>query len=277
MGEIILDSEENTSGSQFWQMLKYKCSGLNVINEPQIFNPNMKALVVFCPLYAHGSLETSELLGEGASIESSRVGGKWQVIKHLLNTMASGLHDLGGNMELIAILANKGVLLKHQPTQKDEKALDYHNLAYQKAVEDLTKQIGITCQYTNYDELGVNYPRFINPQASIPGIADDILDTDIIDVHQLVQALNIILFNSIKQPIADNKDTRRALSYLVNSFGLKSAFWLASSYPPFDQMIPQIIGQNGVYLSAERFGGLFKITNLTPGVKKMTRLELLIS
>ena len=54
----------------------------------------------------------------------------------------------------------------------------------------------------------------------------------------------------------------------------EGVFWLTTGYLAFDYRIPEIVGENGVYLATERFEPLFGISTFTSGLKEMPRVSL---
>lgn len=56
--------------------------------------------------------------------------------------------------------------------------------------------------------------------------------------------------------------------------GVETTFWMVAGYLAFDYQIPEILGQGGLYISAERFGPIFKIARLTPALNEMARIEV---
>lgn len=248
-------------------------TGLRVINPRQKFDPTTHALFTFCPLYtADKSLAETTLMTSNASIENSRVANKWKALQVVLNVMAENLHASSRDLDITVIFANKGVLLNGEPSLVDEDALSEHEMLYKQAVSEFCTVQNVGYSFYNYDQLGVNFPRFVNPNSSIVDYEED---TKMETEREIIFQINKLLQNlSVTNQIKDNKDSRRVLKDLINSFGFANTFWIVAGYLPFDFMIPNIVGPDGIYLSVERFGALHRIAKLTQELKGLTRIEI---
>lgn len=239
-----------------------------MVNFSKLQNSTLKVLLTFCPLYQQGSLEQSRIMLPPASISQSRVGRKWDALQVVIGAMHSYLSSVGGKMEVSAVFANKGVLLGHAPTKKDEEALIHHSVLYKEAVDSYFNQKGIDYSYLTYEDLDANFPTFVNPSAAIPSSGPNL----IAQINEYLQDQGI----STTQ-VTSNKSGRRLIEKLHNLGGRMSAeavFWLIMGYLAFDHMIPQIVGKNGLYLATERFEPLFGISNFTPALKEMPRINI---
>ena len=60
----------------------------------------------------------------------------------------------------------------------------------------------------------------------------------------------------------------------IDGVGFTGAFWIIAGYLPFDNMIVDLIPDNGVYLAAEKAQSLFGVANLTEDLKLIPRIEI---
>lgn len=239
-----------------------------MVNFSKLQNSTLKVLFTLCPLYQQGPLDQSKIMLPPASISQSRVSRKWDALQAVIGAIHSYLSSVGGKMEVSAVFANKGVLLGYASTKEDEEALIYHGTLYKEAVDSYFSQKGIDYSYLTYEDLDVNFPTFVNPSATIPS-SEPSLNTQI---NEYLRDREI----STTQ-VTSNKSGRRLIEKLHNLGGRMSTeavFWLVTGYLAFDHMIPQIAGNNGLYLATERFEPLFSISNFTPALKEMPRINI---
>lgn len=262
----------------FWQeVTKSWEGGVNVVlhGNPHI-NPQTKALVALCPLYASGGLAESKLLLNPSSIAESRVGNKWKAITQVTAAINDQLQKAGGNLELFVVFANKGVLLGKEPTAAEEQALVAHDMLYKDVVSNFCKDKGITLKYYNYGELGVHFPTFVDLRKPVhftkemPGNITKSGSDGVWCLNNLLEQYNI------PTVVPDNKDSRHVMTSLFKMQGISYSgiFNLAIGYLAFDHMIPGLLDndQEGIYLTAERFAPLLGIPALTPDLKKLRRV-----
>ena len=257
-----------------WEDVVSSVPGTEVRNGKEL-QGRVKVLVTLCPLYGYGSLQEADLIKHPQTIDQSRVLGKWTGTRAVLEVMSRHLKARKGNLDLKIIFANRGVLLNSDPKKEDEEALEYHERIYRSEVHAFCINQGINYEFLNYDNCGVLLPRFINPRTSIPEMEVN-NNEHTSSGSPMVDLLNKYLeMSAIPNRIVDiNKKTRKIVSDIVKTFGSETAFWLIIGYLAFDYNIPKMIGGDGVYLSAERFGALQRISNLTRELKSITRVEI---
>lgn len=238
--------------------------GVEVKNGKEL-GKDIKALFTLCPLYEIGQLQDAGLVKFPGAIESSRVAGKWKGIQNVLERLSQYAITKGGSLDLSVVFANKGVLLNVQPRAEDEETLKYHELLYKNEVAIFCQKCGIDFTFLNYDDCNIVFPRFVDPNSPIPATGNSMIDS----LNQYMESLG--LPNAIT---SKNKKTRRLLKDISESFGEKAAFWLVAGYLAFDHKIPEMIGENGIYISTERFDPLFRIAGLTKALEVLTRIEV---
>lgn len=241
------------------------------------FPGNIKIFFALCPLYEKGPLEDSGLIKPPGTIGDSRVSGKWNEICRVLEAINLFQTKKGQRIELTAVFANRGVLLNHEPSQEDEGLLDFHQALYSEELASLCNESGLSYQLLNYDDFGVNLPKFIKPNSQIPSAGiDPSGEVDLASSGVFIGLLNSYLEekgipNRITNP---NKKTRKIIKDLSSVWGVEMSFWLIAGYMAFDHNIPRLIDENGIYLSTERFDPLFRIANLTDGLSGLPRVEI---
>lgn len=246
-------------------------STVQVSNKPSLVSDKVKVLMALCPLYAQGTLRDSRLLQNPKSIEESRVGGKWTVYSEIISRMSESLLALGVDLELKIVFADTGILLGHEPTKDDTNAVNSHNYLYMEEVSKLLNPKGIPYTYTSHSELGVTVPRFFNTQEKTP-IRGTITQEGMIEkVNSYLKSIGS------EGKIKQTNDSRRVVFNFMNmnSLGLDMAFWLMAGYVGFDYKIPQIAGNDGIYMQSERFGQLLQLAKLTEELKSMARINIL--
>lgn len=162
---------ERTNTGSLWDKIKEAYPQSEIIHPERLGEEAVvNALFTLCPLYGVGSLQESGLIYEPATIGDSRVAGKLEAVKKVVVALADGLKQQGRSLSLTVILADKGVLLNHEPTEEDQKALIYHASLYEKALEEVCAEKGIGFQFLRYQDkaVGMHFPFFVNPIASIP-------------------------------------------------------------------------------------------------------------
>lgn len=235
---------------------------------------NLSALITFCPFYEPGDLATSQLSPAPAEIGESRVANKWKALQSVLGAAAKYQHETGNEFCLTAVFANKGVLLGAEPTDEDSIRLAHHGEVYQQAIGDFCTNLDIPLTFTDYTECSVSFPDFVNPSDEIPveGLETDF---DMNTPGFVVDALNTFSANcDLPTKLTQNRGTRRKIEYLTEAFGPETTFWLTAGYLAFDYKIPEMVGKGGVYLATERFAPIFRISNLTPSLKQLARVNI---
>jgi len=228
--------------------------------------------VVYCPLYAQGSLRESKLLNTPAGISDSRVVNKNFAYSKVIASLSEYSKKISGGLKLFAVFANKGVLLAGEPSEKDLIALDYHDTLYKTATLSMCKQLGIEYSFSNYENLDVDFPVFVDPSAPLPKEIE-------VPGNAKAESIMINILNSyLKLPhtIVDNKKNRKIIERILNMEGLgfNGAFWLIAGYLAFDYKISPLVGENGILLAAERFEPLFGIAKMTPSLSELTRINI---
>jgi hypothetical protein len=233
---------------------------------------DIRLLFTLCPLYLPGSLSESGLMMSSASIECSRVARKWKALTEVITGLDNYFKAIEGSLSLSAVFASKGVLLAAQPNIDHEVAIMNHNDIYQEALDKFCQGKKIALDFTNYHQLGVKFPDFVNPNSRIPvytGTGDS--------KNMLVNAINAHLqAEQIPSQLFDNKANRRLVDKIagIEGVGSSGAFWLITGYMAFDYMIPTLASENGLYLATERFEPLFGISHFTEGLKVMPKLKI---
>jgi hypothetical protein len=283
MEKIHQLSNQEFNADLFWNTVMISMPGISIANKEKLQGNTIKALFTLCPLYQQGTLEKSELLQKPNTLPDSRVAGKWDALQKVISHMQTSLNGANKTLDVTIVFANKGVLLNHVPTQADEEALRYHEQLYKQAVLAFCKEKGIQARFLTYDskEIDVRFPKFINPNDEIPGISrlTDDSRRDVIDAenpNDMILLLNQYMTSfGLKNAISEVRTkTRQTIKDLIKAFGTKTTFWLVAGYLAFDGKIPELIGENGIYMATERFAPLFKIARLTPPLYSMTRVEI---
>ena len=261
---------------ELWEKVKNISPEALILHEKELLSPNINVCMVFCPLYAHGELSDSKIIFPPEKILDSRVAGKFEAYIPAICSMQKYLKDYGGGVNLTAVFANKGVILSEQPQEKHKLALDYHKKLYSEVVNKLADTLNMTVNFSDYESLGVDFPQFYNPQkAFMP--ENTHFDPDARLESQMISALNQYFGDHV--PIEDNKTNRKVIKSILQfkDTSFEAAFWLIAGYLAFDPKIPDLIGENGVYLVSERADSLFWISKLTPTLDKLTRIQLKVT
>lgn len=246
------------------------------VNIGRIYNPNVRAVVTLCPLYKPGILDESSLLIKEVSIAESRVSNKWLALQKVLGGMNQYLQRVGGALELTAVFANKGILFNGYPGEADYATISKHSTVYEEAVSTFCKKQGIAYIYNSYDNLSVPFPSFVNPTDDPPLLNKDG------SVWMREESKMITQLNELGQKIAlpfqiiDNKKNRTIVEKIrrIQGISCTGAFWLIAGYLAFDYRLPELTGENGVYIATERYEPLFGITNMTPGLKELPKVKI---
>jgi hypothetical protein len=179
----------------------------------------------------------------------------------------------GGNLDVTAVFANKGVLLAGEPIQEEFEKLHGHNGVYKAAFTGFCNDQGIKHTYTNYTELGIPGPDFVNPKESIAGPHKGVYSPE-----EIIKHLNDFLVSVGLPPYVEgngrNKKVIKKMHHLGGQTSSDEVYWLTAGYLSFDHMIPKLVGDTGLYIATERFEPLFGISNMTPELKGMARLQL---
>lgn len=261
------------SSHGLWEVVKTALPEVLVLHEKDLAEPKLNVCIVYCPLYAHGELSDSKIIFPPSGIADSRVVGKFEAYLPVISSMQKYLNNFGGEINLTTVFANKGVILSEKPQQKHEEALDYHKELYKEAMSKLSDVLNIPVTFYDYDNLGVNFPRFYNPQET--QLPENVNIEHIFKPESgMVLALNQYLKNN--SPIEDNKTNRKVVKSILQlkNTTFEAAFWLIAGYLAFDCKIAKLVGENGVYLVSERADSLFWISKLTPSLDKLTRVQI---
>jgi hypothetical protein len=270
-----MQETENTyfSSNDLWRSVKTHFPEVLLLHEKELLEPTLNVCLVLCPLYAHGELSDSKIIFPPDGITESRVAGKFKAYLPVISTMQNYLKNFGGKMNLTVVFADKGVILSEKPEEKHKEALAYHKQLYQKAILGLSEAIDLNVNFYDYNDLGVNFPEFYNPQETpLPGNIKigHILKPE----SEMISALN--QYFKFSSEIGDNKTNRKVIKSILQfkDTTFEAAFWLIAGYLAFDPKIPALIGENGVYLVSERADSLFWISKLTPALDKLTRVQI---
>ena len=203
-------------------------------------------------------------------IQQSRVANKWQQTISVLGTVKNCLDDLGIGLQAEVIFANKGVLLNRDFNMTDMQILEQHNQLYENAVSQQLESMGIDHNYYDYDDFDVHFPSFVN-------LKNPVFDA-IGGNLSLIEMLNNYFqqFEGERPPIINNRDNRHCINGLSEMQGMnkQAIFWLLAGYLAFDHKIAPHIGEKGIYMVAERFEPLFRITKLTPSLKALPKIKI---
>lgn len=268
-------SSENTPGSceqftseGFWSVVYGSYPDVRVSNKKDISGGPVSATVIYCPLYAPGSLEESALIQSPQRIQHSRVAGKLAGYEKVLAAMANYAKATGVQFHLNAVFANRGVLVGH-PELADDVALCYHRELYEEFTVGFCSTYGGSYNFYDYDDLEVNFPQYVDLKKPPVTVCQE----DICDSGRLIDALNEAL--SLPDLMQNNRDNRMIVKSIlgINGLGFSGAYWLTAGYLAADFKIADIVG-SGIYLVAERIPELFGVSKLTPGMKKATRVQI---
>lgn len=241
-----------------------------------LFPGNLCACVVFCPLYAPGPLSESKLICSPKTIGDSRVAQKADAYLSVLKRADSALKKIDGRLSVKAIFANRAVLFKGNPLNGEEDSLRHHSRLYQDMMTTFSRLTGAQVDFQDYDDLGIQFDRFVDPTSIIPESVSQGVSLAIRPESRVIACLNNYLAGRIPFRIADTRDTRKVVGNLlaIDGVDVNQAFWLIAGYVVFDYMIPRLTGSNAIYIVSERFGPLFNISKLTPELDRMTRVQL---
>ena len=272
---MSVEEEKQINYSEmFWSQIKNAWPETSVVNPKDInFSSQTEVCVVLCPLYLPGKLEESKLMPYPAIINGSRVANKMNAYLSVINLMNNCISEFGGKMNLNVVFANKGVLFSGKPGKDQLGYLKHHKDIYAQFFNDFGKMSGININFFDYDDFGVQFPIFVDPKASIPVEIADIEwsgPSESKMIFQLNKCLNLPI------AIEDTKKSRHAVKRVLDMEGTtyESAFWIIAGYLAFDYKIADIIGQNGIYIAAERFEPLFGIARLTKSLRELTKVQL---
>ncbi|OGM14789.1 hypothetical protein A3A76_04660 [Candidatus Woesebacteria bacterium RIFCSPLOWO2_01_FULL_39_23] len=265
-------SDYNFDSEKLWSTVRSSWPETIVVNQKNISGKNVNICIVLCPLYTPGSLDAAGLIKPPLKIENSRVANKFQAYIRTLDAFSGYINQYGGQSNIFTIFANKGVLFPGVPTEEESKALDYHSGLYHEALNKFTKERHVNLHWSTYSDYNIDFPEFLNLKKSLP---DSLLKvTGIFPNHgtQMISNLNDYLGKNIEITKKNKHVIERVLS--MNGMSYNSAFWLIAGYLAFDSNIVNIIGNNGVYVVAERFESLFGIARLTESLKNLTRIQI---
>ncbi|MFH1792575.1 MAG: hypothetical protein ABH819_02910 [Patescibacteria group bacterium] len=269
MKELFLSDEKYIQTQKIWDAVNLVWPNSLIKNPRDKIIKNPKVCIVYCPLYAKSELDNSKLIEPFQPLEESRVYNKLLVYKSVIEAVESSIKKEGGSMNLLAIFANKGVLLgENQNVKKADNIL----LAHGELLKRYTKIINVNSVFIDYEQLQVKFPKFVNFKDSLPVTIKS--EEDVKLTSKLIQ-----MFNSeicINEKIIDNKKNRKLLNNFIKMYGLEGTYWLIGGYLAFDYMIHDLVGDDGIYIAAERMGILFGISRLTPSLEKVTRIQLLV-
>lgn len=229
---------------------------------------NPKVCVVLCPLYTPGPLEESNLLASPFGISDSRVVNKIHAYSNVLEALQSSIGEWGGKLDLKIAFANKGVLGNHNESEVEQ--LVYHEEVYRKWFANLNQKLNIDINFFNYNDLGINFPTFIDMDRLPENLSIPTKDGE----KYMLESFNQLLV--LASVVPTNKDARKVVKNIVGGegFNFVSAFWVIAGYLAFDWKIHQLIGDGGIYIMAERFDPLFWIYKLTPSLKRVNKILL---
>ncbi len=255
--------------SSVWTRMN-QMAGIEVVNGSEGLPSTVVVGVIYCPLYAPGSLSESRLIKQPLGITDSRVANKVSTYLTTIKSLNESLKLEDKNLYLKAILSNKGVLFAHDDTSEVAHDLEYHKQILQETTQLFCLQEGIEYDFSDYQSLEVNFPVFVDPSASLPVETPDRANPK----SAMIDCLNSYL--DLPVPIENTKRNRNVIRGILGMDGIsfESAFWLIAGYLAFDYKLADLLGENGVYLVAERFDPLFAISKLTQALDKKTRIQI---
>lgn len=285
---------KQTGNHGFWNAVETSWNGgISVVGKEMDIKPNVHILLTFCPLYAPGSLEDSQLLSD-TSIDASRVANKWNALQAVITGLNTYVCSVGGSVEVTAVFANRGVLLGTGAQASDFDTLEIHGFVYKQALKTFSVDTGIECRFATFDDLDVPLPKFVNTHAAIPDRFTP--NSNFEGLKKQKEALLIEVLNNYAQThgladrvsIVNNKHNRKRVAKIMNMWRDESgelipgatelAFWLLVGYIAFDHLIPHILSSNpdktGIYLATERFDPLFAIAEFTESLKPIPRVNI---
>ena len=273
-----MKEQENTyfSSHNLWEAVKAATSEVLVLHERELKGPKVNVCLVYCPLYAPGELSDSKIILPPGGIEDSRVAGKFKAYLPAISSMHKYLKCFGGEVNLTSVFANKGVILSEEPDGTHNEALIYHKHLYREATLKLSDTLNMPVTFYDYDDLGVDFPKFYNPKEAL--LPEDIrINHDLREESQMIEVLNQYL--GFPEPITDNKTNRKVVKNILQmkDTSFEAAFWLIAGYLAFDPKISKIIGVDGVYMVSERADSLFWISKLTPKLDTLTRVQIKVT
>lgn len=270
----LLSVKESFSPSGLQQAISRAWPESAMSNLEQLTSPDLNAVITLCPLYGQGTLDESRVQRVGeTSLAASRVANKWHAVQQVVAGVRTYVKGVGGSVNLTAVFANRGILLKGEPTEDDYAAIEDHDIVYKEVLEEFCAAQGMALTYHTYDDLGVTFPRFVNPETQPPvegTMAAASNSRTIAQLNALAERFGV------PTQVIDNKKNRKIIDKVSHMDGISSngVFWLVAGYLAFDHMLPELVGENGFYLATERFEPLFGITNMTPGLTTLPKVKL---
>lgn len=257
--------------AEMWRRVERSWEGTVVVNHDKTLSPNdLNIIVVLCPLYKPGTLRSAGLIEYPAVIDDSRVAGKVKGYLAVVEAIAKYVNEYGGKANLKAVLANKGVLLGGRPvTEADQVALSYHAQLYRETLGNFCDKHNMNFVWSDYEEMGVSGDTFTDPEAALPTNSFTNYDPNPVE---LIQLLNSTM--NLPSEVPSNKVTRKRAKEVMKVMGAAAAYWLISGYLTFDHRIPSLVGDNGVYLSAERMASLWGTADMTESLKLIPRVQI---
>lgn len=237
---------------------------------------DLNVCVALCPLYAPGSLNESKLISPPMQIGDSRVAQKMDAYLSTFDAINGYLSKVGGSMSLTVVFANKAVLFEGKPDQEEVRNLDHHKGLYKSAMEEFSTRTGVKMDFYDYDDLGVEVSRFVDPNNPVPDFAKQGVEEGMGSESKVIAYLGNYLEGVIPFELTDNKKTRKVIKNLKKAGRLEdnNVFWLIAGYLAFDHRIPGLVGKNAIYVVSERFDPLFRVSKFTPELDSVTRIEL---
>ena len=270
---IEYENKQKLHSEIFWSQVEKAWPETTVANKKEIpWGEKTEVCIVLCPLYSPGVLEESTLVQPPASIEDSRVANKVNAYTTMIHAINGYISGLGGETHLNIVFANKGVLFAGKPSTEQNKALSHHKEVYINFFYSFCKNNKIGMEFSDYNDWKVDFPTFVDPNASIP--QELILLKGIKDLPESKMLAQLNQYFGLQ--IEDSKKNRHAIERILNmeSLGYNATFWLIAGYLAFDNKISDIIGPKGIYIAAERFEPLFGIARLTKSLKESARIQL---
>ena len=207
--ELIIDPKKHSE--LFWSTVKSSWPETSVINEKDILGKDLNVCVVVCPLYAQGDLSTAGLIKPPLQIEDSRVANKFKAYNEVLQNMNGSLTTFGGNVNLHAIFANRGVLFPGLPSDEDQRTLEYHEELYSVAYHKFAQVNHMNLHWSTYNDHNVNFPQFVD--LSHPQSLSVLTELDYVNKEtELIAHLNAYFNSDISTSKKNRHIVERVLS-----------------------------------------------------------------
>jgi glycine cleavage system regulatory protein len=237
------------------------------LGDIDVSNGNIVVTSTFCPLYTHGSLEESALITPPATIEDSRVSGKWEAALQVFNGINKITQEQGLSVHGIFTFADAGVIVA-QESDLDQGVLQYHENLYQNGIDTQMGGFGLTYDFQCYSDLIPDFPAVFRSRnnrdiESYPKLATEIareLGNDVIFAKSVIN----------DETGTINRSGKKIIVSMLKTLGPDLTIGLLRQYGSFDAMTTKEGALNVFY---ERGQLLLNVTNLFEH-KRNPRLDI---